>query len=267
METVKNEEKNRLICEIIEYLYEEEKKYFEKLNKPHNHIFLKLELLKTEKLSLLNTTTLLQMKFGKYVLSLRLKMKVVIIKYNAGNVRSVLYALERLGVQARVSDNLEEIRAADKVIFPGVGEASTAMTYLKKRNLDKLIVSLKQPVLGICLGQQLMCIRSEEGNVDCLGIFPLQVKRFRSDTLKIPQMGWNDIFELKSQLFCGIKEHSFVYFVHGYYVEHGEHTIATTDYALPYSAALQKDNFFATQFHLEKSGDTGHEILGNFLKL
>jgi glutamine amidotransferase len=194
-------------------------------------------------------------------------MKVIIIKYNAGNVCSVLYALERLGVEAAVSDNPDEIRNADRVIFPGVGEASTAMAYLKERGLDKLITSLKQPVLGICLGQQLMCRCSEEGEVDCLGIFPQQVKRFRSAYHKIPQMGWNDIYHLKTPLFAGVNEHSFVYFVHGYYVEKGKNTIATANYILPYSAALQKDNFFATQFHPEKSGDTGHKILENFIKL
>ena len=192
-------------------------------------------------------------------------MKIVIVKYNAGNVCSVLYALERLGVQAIVSDNPDEIYNADKVIFPGVGEASTAMAYLKERNLDKLLISLRQPVLGICLGQQLMCRRSEEGMVNCLGIFPQEVKKFHSEVDKIPQMGWNDIYSLKSPLFSGINEHSFVYFVHGYYVEYGINTIATANYILPYSAALQKDNFFATQFHPEKSGDTGSKILENFI--
>ena len=192
-------------------------------------------------------------------------MNIVIVKYNAGNVCSVLYALERLGMQATISDNPDEIRNADKVIFPGVGEASTAMAYLRERNLDKLLISLKQPVLGICLGQQLMCRRSEEGNVDCLGIFPQDVKKFHSKVDKIPQMGWNDIYNLKSPLFAGINEHSFVYFVHGYYVEYGTNTIATANYILPYSASLQKDNFFATQFHPEKSGDTGHKILENFV--
>ena len=191
--------------------------------------------------------------------------KIIIVEYNAGNVRSVLYALERLGVQAVVSNDPDVIQRADKVIFPGVGEASTAMAYLKERELDKLIVSLKQPVLGICLGQQLMCSYSEEGNVDCLGIFPQQVKRFNSQSHKIPQMGWNDIYDLKSVLFNGVKEHSFVYFVHGYYVEYGANTIATTNYILPYSAALKKDNFFATQFHPEKSGDIGHKMLENFI--
>ena len=194
-------------------------------------------------------------------------MSVVIIKYNAGNICSVQYALKRLGVRAAVSDNPDEIRHAGKVIFPGVGEASTAMAYLKERNLDKLIISLKQPALGICLGLQLMCSCSEEGNVDCLRIFPQKVKKFRSQTHKIPQMGWNDIYSLKSPLFKGISEHSYVYFVHGYYAQCGENTIATANYVQPYSAAMQKDNFFATQFHPEKSGDTGHKILENFLNL
>ena len=192
-------------------------------------------------------------------------MNVIIIKYNAGNICSVLYALERLGVQAAVSDSPNEIRNADKVIFPGVGEASSAMLYLKERELDKLIISLKQPVLGICLGQQLMCHFSEEGNVDCLGIFPQLVKKFKSPSHKIPQMGWNDIYNLKAPLFKGIKEHSYVYFVHGYYTECGINTIATANYIHPYSAAMQRDNFFATQFHPEKSGDTGHKILANFI--
>ena len=192
-------------------------------------------------------------------------MRTVIIKYNAGNVCSVMYALARLGVKAVVSDLPEEILNADKVIFPGVGEASTAMAYLKERGLDKLIVSLQQPVLGICLGQQLMCSFSEEGSADCLGIFPQQVRRFRSDVFKIPQMGWNDIYDLQSPLFAGVEEHAFVYFVHGYYADYGVNTIATVDYILPYSAALQKDNFYATQFHPEKSGDTGHKMLENFI--
>ena len=194
-------------------------------------------------------------------------MNVVIIKYNAGNVCSVLYALERMGVRAKVSDNHEEIRNADKVIFPGVGETSTTMEYLKQNGLDKVIVSLKQPILGICLGLQLMCHYSEEGNVDCLGIFPQQVKKFKSQHYKIPQMGWNDIYNFKSSLFDGITDHSYVYFVHGYYAECGVNTIAKARYIQSYSAAMQKDNFFATQFHPEKSGDTGHKILENFLKL
>jgi glutamine amidotransferase len=191
--------------------------------------------------------------------------QAVILKYNAGNVRSVLHALERLGVQAVVSDDPGTIRRADRVIFPGVGEASTAMACLRERGLDRLIVSLKQPVLGICLGQQLMCRHSEEGGAECLGIFPRRVRRFRSDELKIPQMGWNDIYGLRSPLFAGIDEHTYVYFVHGYYVERGEDTIATADYVAPYSAALQRDNFYAVQFHPERSGAAGHKILENFI--
>ena len=194
-------------------------------------------------------------------------MKIIIIKYNAGNVCSVIYALERLGVTATISDNPDEICKAEKVIFPGVGEASTAMSFLKERGLDKIITSLKQPVLGICLGQQLLCRYSEEGDVDCLGVFPQQVKKFVSPLYKIPQMGWNDIFNLKSPLFTGINEHSFVYFVNGYYVEYGLNTIASVNYIQPFSAAMQKDNFFTTQFHPEKSGDIGHKILANFLAI
>ncbi len=191
--------------------------------------------------------------------------QTVIIKYNAGNVRSVLYALQRLGVQAVVSDDPETIRRADRVIFPGVGEASSAMACLRERGLDRLIVSLTQPVLGICLGQQLMCRRSEEGGAECLGIFPQQVRRFRSDELKIPQVGWNDIYALRSPLFAGLDEHTYVYFVHGYYVESGPHTVATADYVTPYSAALHRDNFHAVQFHPERSGAAGHKILENFI--
>ena len=191
--------------------------------------------------------------------------KTVIVKYNAGNVRSVLYALERLDVSAVVSDDTHAIRNADRVIFPGVGEASSAMAYLRERGLDQLIVSLRQPVLGICLGLQLMCRSSEEGGTDCLGIFPGRVRRFVSDTHKIPQTGWNDIYDLRSPLFAGIDDHSFVYFVHGYYAERGENTIATADYTRPYSAALQRDNFHAVQFHPERSGGIGHKILENFI--
>jgi len=194
-------------------------------------------------------------------------MRLVIIKHNAGNVCSVLYALKRLGVEATISDNPDKIRNAEKVIFPGVGEASTAMSYLKERGLDKVIIALKQPVLGICLGQQLLCSYSEEGAVNCLGVFPQQVKKFISPFHKIPQMGWNDIYNLKSPLFTGVYEHSFVYFVNGYYVECGLNTIASTNYILPFSASLQKDNFFTTQFHPEKSGDIGHKILENFLAI
>ncbi len=191
--------------------------------------------------------------------------ETAIVKYNAGNVRSVLYALQRLGVQAVVSDDPETIRRADRVIFPGVGEASSAMACLRERGLDRLIVSLTQPVLGICLGQQLMCSHSEEGGAECLGIFRQNVKRFRSDDYKIPQVGWNDIYDLRSPLFAGLGEHTYVYFVHGYYVESGPDTIATANYVTPYSAALHRDNFYAVQFHPERSGAAGHKILENFI--
>ncbi|NDV47948.1 imidazole glycerol phosphate synthase subunit HisH [Paludibacter sp. 221] len=197
-------------------------------------------------------------------------MKVVIIKYNAGNVRSVLFALERIGVDAIVTDDHDEIRKADKVIFPGVGEASSAMKYLKERGLDKLILSLKQPVLGICLGMQLMCSRSEESNTntECLGIFEQEVKKFPDNqSFKVPQIGWNNICGLKSGLFKDIPENSYMYFVHGYYVGNGEGTIAKTNYILDYSSALNKDNFYAVQFHPEKSGETGQKILENFIKM
>jgi glutamine amidotransferase len=193
-------------------------------------------------------------------------MNVVIIKYNAGNIRSVIYALERIGIQATISDDPDVIVAADKVIFPGVGEAASAMKYLRDRGLDKVICSLKQPVLGICLGLQLMCAHSEEGDVDCLGIFPQQVKLFPPKE-KVPQIGWNDIFDLKSPVFDGIKEHSYVYFVHSYYAESGENTIATANYIMNYSAALHKENFYAMQYHPEKSGDVGEQMLRNFINL
>lgn len=194
-------------------------------------------------------------------------MNIVIIKYNAGNIRSVIFALERLGVQATVSDDPAVIRAADKVIFPGVGEASSAMKYLREKGLDKVIRSLTQPTLGICLGMQLLCAHSEENDVDCLGLIPLQVKKFSTEAGKVPQIGWNSIFNLKSPLFTDIPENSFVYFVHGYYAASGENTIATANYGLDYSCALQKDNFYAVQFHPEKSGDIGLQILKNFLNL
>jgi len=196
-------------------------------------------------------------------------MKVVIIKYNAGNVRSVSFALERLGIVPVISDDIELIRTADKVIFPGVGQASSAMKYLKERKLDLVITSLKQPVLGICLGMQLMCSYSEEGETSCLGIFDQKVLKFisNSNELKVPQMGWNNIHELKGPLFKSVKENDYMYFVHGYYVEKGEHTIATTDYLLSYSSALQKNNFYAVQFHPEKSAEAGQQLITNFLKL
>lgn len=193
-------------------------------------------------------------------------MKLVIVKYNAGNIRSVTFALERLGVQAIVTDDKDEISSADKVIFPGVGEASSAMSYLKERELDKVIVSLRQPVLGICLGMQLMCNYSEEGNTKCLGIFDQQVKKF-NDSLKVPQIGWNKITELKSPIFNGVKENEYMYFVHSYYVELGENTIAQTSYGINYSSALHKNNFYAAQFHPEKSSIAGQKLLENFIKM
>ena len=193
-------------------------------------------------------------------------MKLVIVKYNAGNIRSVTFALERIGVEAIVTDNKEEIEAADKVIFPGVGEASSAMKYLKERQLDQVIVSLRQPVLGICLGMQLMCNYSEEGDTTCLGIFDQQVKKFQG-SLKVPQIGWNKINHLQSPLFSGIKENEYMYFVHSYYVELGKNTIAQTDYDLVYSSALHKNNFYAAQFHPEKSSASGQKLLENFIKI
>jgi glutamine amidotransferase len=199
-------------------------------------------------------------------------MNLVIIKYNAGNIQSVLYALERIGVEALVTDDVALIRSADKVIFPGVGEASTAMNYLKERGLDAIIKELNQPVLGICLGMQLMCAYSEENDTPCLGIFDEQVKKFDPDIqlqqhLKVPQIGWNTIYDLKTDLFNGLKENSYCYFVHGYYAAKGEHTIATTDYVLPYSAGLHKNNFYGVQFHPEKSAVIGEQILKNFIKI
>ena len=199
-------------------------------------------------------------------------MNIAIIKYNAGNIESVNNALNRLGVTASVTADAEEIRRADKVIFPGVGEASTTMKYLREHKLDKLIVSLKQPVLGICLGLQLMCSHSEEGDTTCLGIFDEKVKRFIPNAgeefiTKVPHMGWNAIFNLKSALFSTEIENQYVYFVHSYYASTGEHTAATCNYIVPFSAALHKDNFYATQFHPEKSGTVGAKILEHFLKL
>jgi glutamine amidotransferase len=194
-------------------------------------------------------------------------MKLVVIKYNAGNIRSVLYALERVGVEALVSDDPAEIRAADKVIFPGVGEASTAMNYLRERGLDELIRGLKQPVLGICLGMQLMCSHSEENDTACLGIFDERVRKFEPGKMgeKVPQIGWNTIYDLVTPLFGGVAENSFCYFVHSYYATSGGHTIARTDYVHPYSSALHRDNFYGVQFHPEKSAGPGERILKNFI--
>lgn len=194
-------------------------------------------------------------------------MKVAIVKYNAGNVESVKNALNRLNIEPVLTDDAETLSAADKVIFPGVGEASTAMNYLKARNLDKIIRSLTRPVLGICLGMQLLCGFSDENETDCLGILPYRVRRFESETLKVPQMGWNNIFELKSDLFAGVEENAYVYFVHSFYVETGVETIAACDYGIKFSAAVNHENFYAVQFHTEKSGAVGARILENFLKL
>lgn len=191
---------------------------------------------------------------------------IAIIDYNAGNTTSVKNAIERLGATAIVTRNHALIRSAEKVIFPGVGEASTAMQFLREQELDRLIVQLRQPVLGICLGQQLLCRFSEEGNTTCLGIFPVDVKRF-PDTELVPHIGWNNLLEIRSGLLSGITETDDVYFVHSYYAELSEYTIATCDYGLTYSAAMQKDNFYAVQFHPEKSATVGERILRNFLKV
>jgi glutamine amidotransferase len=191
---------------------------------------------------------------------------IAILKYNAGNIASVQNALTRLGFESIITDNPSEILAADKVIFPGVGEASSAMKYLVDRNLDQLIKGLTQPVLGICLGMQLMCKTSEENNTACLGIFDLEVKKFPPKDI-VPQMGWNTINPTSSPLFTGISDTDDVYFVHSYYATIGIHTIASCQYIIPFSAALQKDNFYATQFHPEKSSKVGERILLNFLKL
>jgi glutamine amidotransferase len=229
-------------------------------------------------------------------------MNLTIVKYNAGNIQSVLYALERIGAEAVVTDDHEQIKAADKVIFPGVGEASSAMRYLKERRLDELLKSLTQPVLGVCLGMQLMCKYSEENNTACLGIYDEHVRLFNPAkherqqkmlqqlddilvvqeateeadetndiqalaTLKVPQIGWNNIYDVKTKLFKGVSENSYCYFVHSYYASLGAHTIATTDYVQPYSSGLHKNNFYGVQFHPEKSAAVGEKILKNFLEL
>jgi len=197
--------------------------------------------------------------------------KIVIIKYNAGNTQSVSYALERLGIMPLITDQPNEIRSADKVIFPGVGEASSAMNYLKERGLDEVIKGLKQPVLGICVGLQLLCKHSEENDVACMGVFDVAVKRFQPEgqpqKFKVPQMGWNKLHSLEGKLFAGLPSESYVYFVHSYYAALSPYTIAKTDYIHDFSAALHKDNFYALQFHTEKSGEVGGKILENFLNL
>ena len=194
-------------------------------------------------------------------------MKIAIVKYNAGNVQSVIYALNRLGCEPIVTDDSELLGNADKVIFPGVGEASTAMNYLKERKLDEVIKNLKQPVLGICLGLQLMCNHSEENDTKCLGIFDIDVKRFPNNGMKVPQMGWNNVYDLKSTLYNNVNENDYMYFVHSYYAELSEYTIAKCQYVTEFSASLHKNNFYAAQFHAEKSAKAGATLLDNFLKL
>lgn len=200
-------------------------------------------------------------------------MKVAIVKYNAGNVQSVIYALNRLGIEPVYTDDHNELITADKVIFPGVGEASSSMNYLRSRGLDKEIRALKQPVLGICIGQQLLCEHSEEGNASCVGVFPVDVVKFNNTNqegteFKVPHMGWNKLENMQGPLFEGLdKDHSFVYYVHSFYAPVNKYTIAESNYVNPFSAALQKDNFYSLQFHPEKSGEVGAKILENFIKM
>lgn len=197
-------------------------------------------------------------------------MQVAVIKYNAGNVQSVIYALERLGIEAILTDDLERISKADRVIFPGQGEASTAMRYLKEKQLDQLIPNLKQPFFGVCLGQQLLCEHSEENDTACLGVFPVKVKKFipeNSFDLKVPHVGWNNLTELKTPLLKGLSDESFVYYVHSFYCELSDYTIATTNYVLEFAGLMHKDNFYAMQAHPEKSGLIGEQIMRNFLSL
>lgn len=194
-------------------------------------------------------------------------MNLAIIKYNAGNIQSVITALERLGVQGEVTDDAEKIKAADKVIFPGVGEAGSAMKSLRQNMLDSIIKELKQPVLGICVGMQLLCNHSEEADTPCLGIIPVGVKKFNrgEQALKVPQVGWNQIYNLQSDLFAGVEENSYIYNVHSYYADDSMYTIARCNYGLEYAAAVKKDNFYGVQFHTEKSAETGDRILKNFI--
>ncbi len=194
-------------------------------------------------------------------------MKVAIVKYNAGNTASVANALGRLGIEPLITDDAAVLTGADKVIFPGVGEASTAMRHLRDRGLDGVIKSLSQPVLGICLGMQLLCTSSQENDTECLGVMPYQVRKFQSTSLKIPHVGWNTVEDLGSTLFDGITGGEHVYFVHGYYVETGEQATATCTYVEKFSAAFEYRNFYGVQFHPERSGNAGHLILENFLKI
>lgn len=196
-------------------------------------------------------------------------MKVAIIKYNAGNIYSVIHAVKRLGITPEVTDSTEELLKADRILFPGQGEARSTMAYLREHHLDDLIRDLKQPVLGICIGQQLMCRHSEEGDTDCLGIFDAEVKKFQPmrHEDKVPHMGWNTLEQVSGPLFKHINNDEFVYFVHSYYVPVTPYTTATTNYIVPFSASLHKDNFYATQFHPEKSGSVGERILQNFIDL
>lgn len=199
-------------------------------------------------------------------------MNLAIVKYNAGNIQSVLFALERLGVDAKVTDDKDELFAADKVIFPGVGAARSAMDSLREKGLDEVIKELKQPVLGICVGMQLLFEHSEESDTGCLGIIPAKVKLFRSEEIspdipiKVPQVGWNDIYNLKTDLFKDVPEHSYIYYVHSYYAEMNPYCIATSNYGLEYAGAVQKDNFYGVQFHTEKSAKVGDQILKNFIE-
>ena len=196
-------------------------------------------------------------------------MNVAVVKYNAGNVYSVVNALRRLGVEPLLTDNVEDIKSADKVVFPGQGEAASAMDYLRRYGLDVVIKGLRQPVLGICIGQQLLCRHSEEGNTDCLGVFDVDVRRFQPSCHedKVPAMGWNSLYGLESPLFKGVSDGEYVYFIHSYYVPVCDFTVANSDYIQPYSAAMHKDNFYATQFHPEKSGRVGEVIMRNFFEI
>ena len=196
-------------------------------------------------------------------------MNVAVVKYNAGNVYSVVNALRRLGVEPLLTDNVEDSKSADKVVFPGQGEAASAMDYLRRYGLDVVIKGLRQPVLGICIGQQLLFRHSEEGNTDCLGVFDVDVRRFQPSCHedKVPAMGWNSLYGLESPLFKGVSDGEYVYFIHSYYVPVCDFTVANSDYIQPYSAAMHKDNFYATQFHPEKSGRVGEVIMRNFLEI